>query len=317
MKVSIIVPVYNVENYVEECFQSIARQTYTGAMECIFVDDCGTDRSVALVEEMIAAYRGPIAFKMLHHERNRGLSAARNTGLREASGDYVYFLDSDDFITPDCIQRMWAMVERFPCVECVFSGANVIGDGYKWMDYTKKQLPDYTNDRDWLQESMLKRYELSMTAWNRLISVSFVKQNNLYFEEGFIHEDELWNFAIAQVITNAAFVNVNTYNYIIRDNSIMTQKNGNTHLYMQRHLRLCNKMVDQIQGYRKGIQAYYIVDCVSECLAKISTLSEYVNLMRVINIAIFKADGRYRFILMRTFLRFNKYILKRCIKQMK
>lgn len=314
VSVSIIVPVYNVENYVEECFNSIIAQTFTGPMECIFVDDCGKDHSVALVEELMAAYHGPIELRMVHHERNKGLSAARNTGLREAKGEYLYFLDSDDYITPECIQCMWAMVDRFPCVECVFGGANVIGEGYKWLDYTKKILPDYTSDRDWLQESMLKRYELSMTAWNRLISASFVKQHNLYFEEGLIHEDELWNLAISQVITNAAFIKVNTYNYIIRENSIMTGINGSSTLFLQRHFRLWNKMIDQIKGYRKGIQAYYIVECVSEGLAIISTFSEYLKFMRVIIRAILKSEGMYRFTLTRIFLRFNKYFFKRCLK---
>ena len=314
MKVSIIVPVYNVAEYITECFNSVASQTFTGGMECIFVDDCGTDDSVDIVRSLISLYHGNVRFRVVNHDHNKGLSAARNTGLREAKGEYLYFLDSDDYITPECIQCMWAMVDRFPCVECVFGGANVIGEGYKWLDYTKKILPDYTSDRDWLQESMLKRYELSMTAWNRLISASFVKQHNLYFEEGLIHEDELWNLAISQVITNAAFIKVNTYNYIIRENSIMTGINGSSTLFLQRHFRLWNKMIDQIKGYRKGIQAYYIVLFLSEGLEKISTFIEYLKFMRVLLRAIFKSEGQYRFSLMRTFLGFNKYFLKRCLK---
>ena len=89
--ISIIVPVYNVEPYVEECIHSVMRQTYTGPMECIVVDDCGTDNSMAVVEGLIANYKGPISFKVLHHKHNRGLSAARNTGMDAATGDYYFF----------------------------------------------------------------------------------------------------------------------------------------------------------------------------------------------------------------------------------
>lgn len=81
--VSIIIPVNNVSDYVEECLQSVAAQTYT-AIECIIVDDCGTDDSMQKVESFITNYQGPITFKILHHEHNRGLSAARNTGIDAA-----------------------------------------------------------------------------------------------------------------------------------------------------------------------------------------------------------------------------------------
>lgn len=79
MKISIIVPVYNVEQYIKECFDSIAAQTYKGDIECIFVDDCGQDDSVAVLEKLIAEYKGPIQFSIVHHEHNKGLSGARNT----------------------------------------------------------------------------------------------------------------------------------------------------------------------------------------------------------------------------------------------
>ena len=105
-QVSIIIPVYNVEPYIEECLQSVMRQSYRGKIECILVDDCGTDNSMEIAVQLIEDYHGPIDFKVLHHEHNRGLSAARNTGMDAACGDYVYFLDSDDWISDDCIEKL-------------------------------------------------------------------------------------------------------------------------------------------------------------------------------------------------------------------
>ena len=73
MTVSIIIPIYNVALYIEDCLKSVMRQTYQGEMECLLVDDCGTDDSMAIAERMVGEYEGPIRFKVIRHERNRGL----------------------------------------------------------------------------------------------------------------------------------------------------------------------------------------------------------------------------------------------------
>ena len=103
MKVTIIIPIYNVAPFVADCIHSVMCQTWQEPLECILVDDCGTDDSMAVVERTLQDYQGPVDFRIVRHEHNRGLSAARNTGLDNATGDYVYFLDSDDEVTPDCI----------------------------------------------------------------------------------------------------------------------------------------------------------------------------------------------------------------------
>ena len=111
MKVSIIIPVYNVGDYIEDCLRSVIRQVYSGDIECIIVDDCGTDNSIALAERLMASYKGPIQFIILHHQHNRGLSAARNTGIDVAQGDYIFFLDSDDELTDDSIATLTKPLE--------------------------------------------------------------------------------------------------------------------------------------------------------------------------------------------------------------
>lgn len=91
MDISVIVPIYNVESYILECLQSVAAQTKTKNVECILVDDCGTDNSVKVAEQFISAYEGDISFALLHHPENEGLSAARNTGIKNARGKYLFF----------------------------------------------------------------------------------------------------------------------------------------------------------------------------------------------------------------------------------
>ena len=106
MKISIVIPVYNVAPYIKDCLHSVMVQSWQDNLECILVDDCGTDNSMQLVEERLQTYKGKIDFRIIRHQHNRGLSAARNTGIEAARGDYVFFLDSDDEITPDCIERL-------------------------------------------------------------------------------------------------------------------------------------------------------------------------------------------------------------------
>lgn len=313
VNVSIIIPTYNVAPYIRKCLESVAAQTYTGSMECFIVDDCGQDNSIQIAEEFIKEYNGPIDFRIIHREKNDGLSAARNSGIREAKGEYLYFLDSDDYITYDCIQSMWQMVERFPGVECVFAGANVEGsDCFTFMDYTKKQLPDYSNDRDWLQESMLKRSELSMTAWNRLISAEFIRQHNLYFEEGFIHEDEIWNLLISQVITKAAFIKVNTYNYIIRGNSIMNEDSQNMKKTKDRHFRLYNILMKKVNPARNvDMQIRCIINQLSEDVHKYTGIQDFLRMNGLLVSALHKSTWNYKLQILKFIIAWNMILCKR------
>lgn len=253
MLVSVIIPVYNVAPYIERCIQSVLNQTYKN-LEVIIVDDCGSDNSMALVEKILQEdgnKENQMTVKVLHHDNNRGLSAARNTGIEAASGQYVYFLDSDDWICPECISLMVSAANRHPDSDVVFAGADVTDHKFPWLDYTHKQLPEYSNDRDWLQKSMLLRFPFAMTAWNKLFSLRFIQENNLRFVEGLIHEDEVWNFEVSKHITAASFVPYNTYYYNIRQNSITSVS---TDQRFERFFRLLNLMIDSIGGYRPLLQ---------------------------------------------------------------
>ena len=96
MKITIVIPVYNVAPYIEECLRSVMNQSWQGTIECILVDDCGADNSMKIINQILQSYQGDLEFKIIHHEQNRGLSAARNSGIDAATGDYVYFLPVGD-----------------------------------------------------------------------------------------------------------------------------------------------------------------------------------------------------------------------------
>ena len=178
IKVSIIVPVYNVAEYITECFNSVASQTFTGGMECIFVDDCGTDDSVDIVRSLISSYHGNVRFRVVNHDHNKGLSAARNTGIRNAKGDYLYFIDSDDSITSDCIEKLAALAEKYPGVEVVQGSTN---STMEWLQMEWKKLPEFSDNFKWIKKNILKRIAFAMTAWNKLIKRSFVIEHGLFY----------------------------------------------------------------------------------------------------------------------------------------
>lgn len=215
MKISIIIPVYNVAPFVEECLNSIIAQTYKGEMECILVDDCGTDDSVEICERIISRYNGPISFRNVHHDHNKGLSAARNTGILGAKGDYLYFLDSDDRIYPHTIATLVSLAEKYRGVDMV-QGNTEVEPHDSWMygrlHYAEGVLKEYWTDRENLRKLLLGDV-MPMTAWNKLVRREFVIQHNLFFREGFIHEDEIWRWDCQKYIQTLAISPVNTLWY--------------------------------------------------------------------------------------------------------
>lgn len=108
--ITVVMPVYNVSQYVVRCVQSVINQTYP-ATECIIVDDASTDDSLVQCQRLISSYKGSTKFSFVLHDSNRGLSAARNTGAYLAKADYIYYVDSDDELTSDCLEKLIA-----PCI---------------------------------------------------------------------------------------------------------------------------------------------------------------------------------------------------------
>ena len=253
MQVSIIIPVYDVEPYIEKCLQSVANQTFNGEMECLIIDDCGQDNSVSIAEQFTNNYKGKIHFQILYHDHNRGLSAARNTGIDNAKGDWIYFLDSDDWIIPECIELMFECVKKHPITDAVYAGTNAINGKHEWADYENRYLPEYTEDQWWINTTLLKRNVLGMTAWNKLFKRELIENNHLRFIEGLKNEDEVWNMQLSGIITRMSIVKKNTYNYLKRTNSIMHQILVDSKIFYK-YTELWHIMACCITGERWQIQ---------------------------------------------------------------
>lgn len=216
--ISIIIPVYNVEKYIVKCLQSVASQTLTKGIECIIVDDLGNDNSIQLALDFIDKYKGDIVFSIIHRKQNGGLSAARNTGIEAAKKKYLYFLDSDDEITPDCMELMWGLIDKYGELDLVQ------GSFYE----TEKEkttispfcFPEYSINQKQIKTFLLTYSGDIVGAQSRLVRKDFVLHHNLFFKKGIIHEDNYWTFFLAKYVRSMAFSPVRTYYHRYNPNSI-------------------------------------------------------------------------------------------------
>lgn len=222
MTVSIIIPVYNVSSYIERCLDSVLKQDFT-PLECILVDDATPDDSMDKVKALLSGYQGPITFKLIRHEVNKGLSAARNSGILESTGDYLFFLDGDDALMDSGIGVLANLALQNGNPDLV-QGSTIILSEKNGSDryQIQKDVPEFTTNRVWLRKHMLKRKKIPVTAWNKLIRRDFIINNHLFYKQGVWHEDEHWTFFSASKVSSMAFCRIPTYQHFITSGSIMT-----------------------------------------------------------------------------------------------
>lgn len=245
MKVSIILPVYNVEKYLRECMESAVNQTLD-SVELIAVNDGSTDNSLNILEE----YREKYNIKIINQE-NKGLSEARNSGLRIASGEYVYFLDSDDYIDLEAMEYCYN--------KCKENDLDIINfDAISFQDENDKEAKldiEEEYDRGHILNSDVYKgedfynYLISNNAyrqpvWLSMYKTSFLKENNLDFYPGLIHEDELFTKIAYLQSSRIIYVPKQFFHRRVRSNSIMTSK-------------MSRKKVESIVIIAENIYNYY------------------------------------------------------------
>lgn len=190
MKVSIVVPFYEDRMYIGECISSIKSQLYCD-LEAILVDNCSSDGSSSVAMSTIG---GDDRFRIIVHEENRGASGARNSGIDEACGDFIFFLDGDDKLPHD--EALFELLSAADGAQIV-TGNFIRSDGK-----TASGAGNWTN------------------VTNKLIDLKWLKDNQLYFIEGITYEDVPWAMKAYTVATKVAHVNCPTYYHNLRQGSI-------------------------------------------------------------------------------------------------
>lgn len=256
--ISVVIPVYNVSEYVVRCVKSVMGQTFQD-FECILVDDVSTDDSIAKCERLIADYHGTIRFRILHHERNRGLSAARNTGTETATGEYILYIDSDDAITDDCIEKLMAPILLDDSIEMVMGNYERFAVRTQLPIHHKKHGHEMLATQEDVKNGFFDRKNIYSMAWNKLTKKEFLQTNSLTFREGVIWEDYLWTFKVMKNLKYLCMIEDVTYLKYQRSDSIVLSTDINTKRY---NLGLIYNEIsnDFTPGEGDREAQYYVVD---------------------------------------------------------
>lgn len=224
MKVSVIIPMYKVEEYLRECLDSVANQTLKD-IEVLCIDDGSPDRSAEIAAEYVSKYSN---FKLIRKE-NGGLSSTRNVGIEAASGEYVYFLDSDDYIDLQMLEKLYDKA----CagnLDVIYFNTNLVFESDEIRQRNMNLLEYYARNDSYsgvctgqaMFVRMLEDWKFLPSACLQMFRREFLIQNNLRFYVGIVHEDVLFSFQCAMLAQRANYVPDKFYFRRMRDESIMT-----------------------------------------------------------------------------------------------
>ena len=259
-KVSVIVPIYNVEKYLEKCINSLLSQTLED-IQIILVNDGSKDNSGNIAKE----YEQNNKDRVIYVEKeNGGLSDARNYGLKYATGDFIAFLDSDDYIEKNAYEEMYnkAIEENADYVECDFI----------WEFPNKirvdKQYP-YKNKKEMLSF-------VRVVAWNKLIKRQLITDNNLEFPKGLRYEDVEFTYKLIPFINKFTYVDKPFIHYVQREGSIANVQNERTaeiFTVLDNVIEFYKKN-NIYEKYRDELEYIYVKFLLCSSLKRISKIAE-------------------------------------------
>lgn len=219
--VTVSIPVYNCEKYIERSINSVLNQTYPN-IEILLIDDKGQDESADIIKKIQSQY--PEKIYIIGHETNKGLSIVRNTGIDHAKGEYLFFLDGDDEIVPDCIEDLFQLITKTKSTIAV--GEMLAKNTFKNTEY--KIFPFNHSLTSLKGNTTVFEYFCKgfwpASACNKLFRVNFFRENKIYFINDLFSQDELWSFHTALKLDSIAFLHKPTYFYYLHGESIIFNK---------------------------------------------------------------------------------------------
>ncbi len=233
MKVSIIVPVYNVEKYIDKCLSSLVNQTLKD-IEIIVVDDDSPDNSKTIIDKYVKKYPKKVRY---FHKENGGQGSARNLGLSKAKGDYIAYVDSDDYIEPDMMEKMYN--------KAIQDNSDIVICGNREVDTSGKELN--INLSTVYNNPIIDSIYGNMAVWNKIYKKDILK--DMLFREKLWYEDIDFTTKLILSTDKISFINEPLYNYLVRSGSTMNNKN------YKRNLELLNAF-DEMIKYFKSKKTY-------------------------------------------------------------
>lgn len=217
-KVSVIIPVYNVEKYIAQSLESVINQTYKD-IEILCIDDCGNDNSMQIVENFA---KKDSRIKIIHHNKNMGLGIARNTGVKHAKGKYIACVDSDDWIDVTMFEKCCNILEETN-LDSVWVKVNTYieeEDRYTTDNYYKGLFEQKGGYIDITPDNI---NTFPVNAWNKVYKTDFIRQNNINWSEGLLYEDLEFYYKFYTKSHKTFLIDEMLYFYRWRTSSIMNQ----------------------------------------------------------------------------------------------
>ena len=249
MKFSVVVPVYNVEKYLEQCLESLQEQDCTD-FEVVCVNDGSTDRSRVILSDWTAKFPQ----MRVIDRKNGGLSAARTTGLVAAKGDYVVFVDSDDWVEPNMLTQLAAMVDGIDIL--CFACRRTDNESCDIMAQEQSDGWSYYN-----RHALEARIVPFVCVWQRCYRREFLTENNLFFREGVLHEDNEFTPRACLKAQSVKVIPDVLYNYRVRPGSIMTTRG----LRSKESLVLIGNELSELFVNETGIDRTTVYRALTQC----------------------------------------------------
>lgn len=263
MKVSIIIPVYNASSFILDCMESVEKQTMTEGLECILIEDCSKDNTIAVIEDYIKNYKGQVCFVLQKQDNNQGPSAARNRGIREAKGDYLFFLDADDTIEPDCIELLYGLAKKYDAdyVQGRYNVNENVNENETLCYENENILPRFLDDRREIKRLLLNHNKIQFTPHNRLVRRDMVLEHKLFFDEEIaVREDFLWMTFVAKYVERFASCDNPTYCRGYNEDSLTN--NINFEREIKGYRVLIETMVANYDAFQLGAQKELAVEAL-------------------------------------------------------
>lgn len=207
MQLSVIIPMYNAEKYIKRCIESVYRQDLDiNNFELLVVNDGSTDNSLEIVKDYLTSYKNIRFFS----QKNSGQGAARNLGIKHATGEYILFLDSDDFLLPQSINKILSIVKHVSCDVINFLMEVELPTG----NVKESYLYHYDYDKIYSGKELLLRTGINIgSACSSLYKRSFILRNNIFFPVDMKHEDVFFSYQIYTFASRVIFTKTHAYYY--------------------------------------------------------------------------------------------------------
>lgn len=236
--ISVIIPVFNREKYISECLDSVINSSVFSSCEVIVTDDGSTDKSVEIIEQYANKYENIVLYTFSHS----GVSKSRNEGMKRATGKYIYFLDSDDFVEPDYIEKLYKEAEEKNC-DIVFAGYSVYEGNGSASPVERPHLSlnkvmsgcEYMERRmdfeDWLNQ-----------PWCAIYRKDFLLENSLFFPENILVYEDLYHTNEILLYADKVYM-IPEYGYMYRTHTESLVQNGVT----DEHIEFCLEMMEMFR----------------------------------------------------------------------